>query len=473
MTKGNCKFSGSGGQYFTTVLIHLFVLSGITFGLYAPWAWVKIFRLKASHTTLNGKEVRFIGTGGQLLVLSLVQGILTLLTLGLYGPWAICKFFEWKAQNTLVGESPSQFNGTGGELFPFYLIHMVVLPILTLGIYCFYSLYRLYAWKEEHTRYGGEKSSFGAGFLDFFKVSIVGSILNSLTLNLFTPWSLSMLYKWQIQGLAVGEEHSVDHFPPVRTNMAAVAALVVIGLLPALSIGLFVKSQYDKFAAVGQMSKAIKMVSADSAGANSFRADVHSGSQNQHQRPAQKPAPGQVQKKPEIASPKPSTSTKVAETPSAQSTEKPEVLYNRACSKAAQGNFSEADKIYTQVITLDKKYTDAYYNRGLARMEMKQYDHAVSDFTSALELDPKFYEAYCNRANAHFRAGRSDSAIKDYEMAIRLKPDDGDLHFNRGVVLQSVGQMAAAEEDFKEAGRLGQKNAIAFLQSPSAAMPKK
>jgi len=252
-----------------------------------------------------------------------------------------------------------------------------------------------------------------------------------------------------------------------------VAALVVIGLLPALSIGLFVKSQYDKFAAAGQMGQAIKMVSADSAGANSFRADVHSGSQNQHQRPAQKSAPGQVQKKPEMASPKPSTSTKVAETRSAQSTEKPEVLYNRACSKAAQGNFAEADKIYTQVITLDKKYTDAYYNRGLARMEMKQYDHAVSDFTTALELDSKSYDAYCNRANAHFRAGRSDAAIKDYEMAIRLKPDDGDLHFNRGVALQSVGQMAAAEADFKEAGRLGQKHAIAFLQSPSAAMPKK
>jgi hypothetical protein len=33
--------------------------------------------------------------------------------------------------------------------------------------------------------------------------------------------------------------------------------------------------------------------------------------------------------------------------------------------------------------------------------------------------------------------------------------------------------MAAAEEDFKEACRLGQKNAIAFLQSPPEAMPKK
>ena len=473
MAKGNCRFNGSGGQYFMTVLIHLFVLSGITFGIYAPWAWVKIFRLKASHTTINGKEVRFIGTGGQLLVLSIVQGLLTLLTLGLYGPWAICKFFEWKAQNTLVGERPSQFNGTGGELFLFYLVHMLVLPILTLGIYCFYSLYRLYAWKEEHTRYGGEKSSFGAGFLDFFKVSIIASILNSLTLNLFAPWSLSMLYKWQIQGLAVGEEHSVEHFPPVRTNMAAVAALVVIGLLPLFSVGLFVKFQYDKFAAAAQTTKAIKTVSANSTGANSFRADVHSGSQNQHQRPSQKPAPAQVQKKPEIVLPQPNTSPKVTETSRAQSTEKPDVLYNRACSKAAQGNFGEAEKIYSQVIALDKKYMDAYYNRGLARMEMKQYDHAISDFTAALELDPKFHEAYCNRANAHFRAGGSDSAIKDYEMAIRLKPDDGDLHFNRGVVLKSVGQMAAAEEDFKEAGRLGQKNAIAFLQSPPEAMPKK
>jgi len=114
MASGNCKYTGNGGVLFSTVIIHLFILSTVTLGLYAPWAWVRIFRVKASHTTIQGKQVQFVGTGAQLLVLAIVQGLLTVLTLGFYGPWAICKFFEWKAANTLVGDTPSRFVGTGG-----------------------------------------------------------------------------------------------------------------------------------------------------------------------------------------------------------------------------------------------------------------------------------------------------------------------------------------------------------------------
>ena len=173
MARGNCNFSGNGGIFFSTVLIHLFILSAITLGLYLPWAWVRIFKLKASHTTIQEKGVQFVGTGGQLLVLGLVQGLITLITLGLYGPWAICKFFDWKARNTIVGGTPSRFKGTGGGLFPLYLVHLVILPVLTLGIYYVYGFYRLYAWKEEHTLYAGQKTSFGGGFLAFLKISII------------------------------------------------------------------------------------------------------------------------------------------------------------------------------------------------------------------------------------------------------------------------------------------------------------
>ena len=41
MAKGNCEFKGTGGQYFLPVFIHLGILTLITFGIYAPWAWVK------------------------------------------------------------------------------------------------------------------------------------------------------------------------------------------------------------------------------------------------------------------------------------------------------------------------------------------------------------------------------------------------------------------------------------------------
>jgi tetratricopeptide (TPR) repeat protein len=464
MARGNCNFTGNGGIFFSTVLIHLFILSAITLGLYLPWAWVRIFKLKASHTTIQEKGVQFVGTGGQLLVLGLVQGLITLITLGLYGPWAICKFFDWKARNTIVGGTPSRFKGTGGGLFPLCLVHLVILPVLTFGIYYVYGFYRLYAWKEEHTLYAGEKTSFSGRFRDFLKISVISWILNFMTMNLFTPWSLAMLFNWQIKGLAVGDEQSVEHFPPVRTNFAVAAAVLVIGLVPVALIGLFVKSQYDKIVAAAQMVRMVRVAPHPSAKKGTpFKASVPGES-----RPIQSMrAKIQVQKKIERAPSKVLTSPKATGEPSVHAGEDADAIYNRAWFVGSQGNLQEAENLYTQVIALNNKDADAYYNRGLIRMQTNQYDLSVKDFTTALELNSKFFEAYCNRGNAHYRAGRSDLAINDYGVALQLKPDDGDLYFNRGIVLLAMGRKQEATNDLKQAARMGQQDAAAYLRSPA------
>jgi uncharacterized membrane protein YjgN (DUF898 family)/Tfp pilus assembly protein PilF len=463
MAKGNCNFTGNGGIFFSTVLIHLFILSGITLGFYAPWAWVRIFKLKASHTNIEEKEVQFVGTGGQLLVLGLVQGLITLITLGLYGPWAICKFFDWKARNTIVGGAPSRFKGTGGGLFPLFLVHLVILPVLTFGIYYVYGIYRLYAWKEEHTLYAGEKTSFSGSFRDFLKISVISWILNFMTMNLFTPWSLAMLFNWQIKGLAVGDEQSVEHFPPVRTNFAVAAAVLVIGLIPVALIGLFVKSQYDKIAVAVQMARMVRVTPHPGAKrGTAIRVSVPAESraaQSMH-------AKVLVQKKIEGAPSRTLTSPKATEGPSTQAGEDADAIYNRAWFVGSQGNLQEAENLYTQVIALNNKDADAYYNRGLIRMQTNQYDLSIKDFTTALELNSKFYEAFCNRGNAHYKAGQSDLAINDYGMALQLKPDDGDLYFNRSIVLSAMGKKQEATNDLKQAARMGQKDAAAYLRSP-------
>jgi len=140
MPKGNCEFNGSGRDYLGLFVIHLFLLSTITLGIYSPWAWVRLFKLKASHILINGKEVIFNGTGSNFFIICLVNILLTIITFGIYSPWAICRISKWKARNTLVGGKPSDFVGTGGSLFVFYLVHLIILPMLTLGIYYFYGI---------------------------------------------------------------------------------------------------------------------------------------------------------------------------------------------------------------------------------------------------------------------------------------------------------------------------------------------
>ena len=156
MPKGNCEFKATGGQYFVTVIFHLGLFSLVSLGLYFPWALVRLFKLKASHTTIHGKKTTFSGSGGQAFVLLLFNGLLTLITLGLYGPWAFCRIFRWKADHTLVDGNPSRFSGTGGGLFVLYLVHLILLPMITFGFYYLVGMYRFHAWKEEHTLYGGK-----------------------------------------------------------------------------------------------------------------------------------------------------------------------------------------------------------------------------------------------------------------------------------------------------------------------------
>jgi tetratricopeptide (TPR) repeat protein len=449
MAEGNCEFNGSGGQYFLTVILHLFILTMLTCGIYAPWAWVKIFQLKASHTTMRGRQVVFTGTGGDLLILTIVQGLLIVVTLGFYTPWAICKFLGWKAENTLVGDRPSQFNGTGGSLFLFYMIHLLILPLITLGLYYLYGIYRFYAWKEENTLYGGEKTSFGGRFWDFLKISLITWILNGLTLSLFMPWALAMLYRWQVEGLAVGPDASVDHFEPAKTNLAFAAALVLIALAPILAFTFYAKNQYDKFTGMAQAAKMMQMH------AESPRTTIKLGPSV----PKHSPPPSQAFRKESVGK----VTIKSDGTASVQESRKPGSSFSRAWLHASKGDFQQAEREYTQAIERNPKDRDAYYNRGLVYVQLKEYDRACQDFEAALALDPKFIEAYCNRGNAHFQAGRPELAVKDYDQAIRLNPKDGDVYFNRGVALLSMGKEAQATEDFRKAAALGQKKAKAQL----------
>ena len=353
MAKSNCQFNGTGGQYFPTVLIHVLILGSITFGIYSPWAWVMVFRLRASHTLINGKPVTFTGTGGQLLVITLVQGLLTIITLGLYGPWAMCKFFSWKARHTVVDGKPSQFIGTGGSLFILYLIHLMILPVLTLGIYYFLGLYKLYAWEEENLRYGGEKTTFGAGFGGFLKISLIGWILTCITFCLFMPWALCMLFKWQTTGLAVGDGKDVEHFPPVKINPVIVIILLCIGLIPFFFLGKKVMEKYDKGAAImkSQSQPAFQTSTGKPVQTSRTVIPIH-----------------RVRKKTPLAEKMASGKDKKKEEPPA---------------------LDQPIKKLDDLIRTQNNNADAFYNRGVLYALKGDPEQAIIDYSKALEIQKK------------------------------------------------------------------------------------
>jgi len=477
MAKGNCEFKGAGGQYFVTVFIHLFILGSLTLGIYTPWALVRLWRLKASHCRMNDQTVTFAGNGGELLVLCVVQGLLTLVTFGLYGPWALCKILHWKCRHTLIQGKPSTFSGTGGAFFLFYLIHLMLLPLVTLGLYYLYGVYRFYAWKEEHTRYGGQKTSFGATFGGFIKVSLIGWILNSVTLGLFTPWSMAMLYHWQIEGLSVGDTAEVSHFPPVKTHVLALAAVVLAGLLFLTGIvylGVQMVTQYG-----GHVRTLTQLGGGQKKTVTRTRIKRPAA-----RRISPKTKPALKTLSPAVASiPKPSQSRAASKKKTLNAAEElvkldewirkdaenADAYYNRAWLFGEQGQLEKALDDYSMAIELNDRFADAYHNRGLIHVRLKKLDLALEDFSTAIKLDPSSADTYCNRGNVHFRLGMRDLGVNDYTQALKLNPNDADIYFNRGTALLASGQEPKAFADFKKAADLGHAKAKARLKKPGAA----
>ncbi|MEA2040893.1 MAG: DUF898 family protein [Thermodesulfobacteriota bacterium] len=472
MPKGNCEFRGTGGQYFVTVFIHLFLISILSFGIYSAWAWVRLLRLKASHTVICGKQVSFTGTGGQLFGLVLLFGLLTLVTFGIYGPWAMCRLFNWRARNTLVEGKPSQFVGTGGSLFLFCLIHLMLLPMLTFGIYSFYGAYRLHAWKEEHTRYGGEKTSFGAGFVGFLKVLLITWILNTVTLCLISPWTMCMSYRWETDGLAVGDAEHIKHFPAVRTSPLTVIIIIIIGLILIMSLGLYIKNQFkahyamvDRFTQDMKQSHVLTLPVKKPAipvVSEAVKKTVRTEPTQQEVAVSTPQPPG---KKPEQKTPDYSQDIKGLDALLKKDPGNADALYNRAWYYALKGDLEQAVRDYTQAIKINDSCGDAYYNRGILYVRMKKWPLAVNDFDRAIKLDPVAVDAYCNRGNANYQLGKDSLAIRDYTTALKLKPGDADLYYNRGIAFLSGGQESSAAEDFKKAAGLGQQKAKRYLKS--------
>jgi len=77
---------------------------------------------------------------------------------------------------------------------------------------------------------------------------------------------------------------------------------------------------------------------------------------------------------------------------------------------------------YTEAITLDPKYADAYDGRGFSNYGKGDYDRAITDYDQAITLSPKYAFAYFDRALAYLYAGSLPKALADLDRSSELDP---------------------------------------------------
>ena len=91
-------------------------------------------------------------TGGLLGMIGtyIIIALLTCFTLGLALPWAICIWQNWVANHTIIDGKQMVFDGTGGQLFGNY-IKWWLLCIVTLSIYSWWLPIKFRQWTTLHT----------------------------------------------------------------------------------------------------------------------------------------------------------------------------------------------------------------------------------------------------------------------------------------------------------------------------------
>ena len=80
------------------------LISMFSFGIAFPWAICMIFRWRIDHTIINGKRLKFNGTGGSLFITWLKWMFFIIITLGIYSLWIVISLEKWKVKNTTFAE---------------------------------------------------------------------------------------------------------------------------------------------------------------------------------------------------------------------------------------------------------------------------------------------------------------------------------------------------------------------------------
>lgn len=98
------------------------------------------------------QESKFTGGLLGLIGINILAGLLMTITLGLGVPWAVCMREKWIAEHTIINGHQLKFDGTGGQLFGQY-IKWWLLTFITLGIYSFWLGIKMKQWTVKHTHF--------------------------------------------------------------------------------------------------------------------------------------------------------------------------------------------------------------------------------------------------------------------------------------------------------------------------------
>jgi tetratricopeptide (TPR) repeat protein len=125
--------------------------------------------------------------------------------------------------------------------------------------------------------------------------------------------------------------------------------------------------------------------------------------------------------------------------------------------------YTEAIRLFNQIIYYKPDHADSYFYRGLAKYQLSDYSGAERDFTRAIELKSYKTEAMYYRAVVNIEKGNKVEALKDLIEAIEQDDRHPEYFLTRGWLHAEFGDTVGAISDYQTAIKLDEYMDNAYL----------
>ena len=126
----------------------------------------------------------------------------------------------------------------------------------------------------------------------------------------------------------------------------------------------------------------------------------------------------------------------------------------QGASPATAGSASSATPTADPTLTANARVAEVKHAMGLQLLDQQKHLEAISSFTEAISLNPRFAEAYLDRCRAYVRVPLRDRAIEDCNRAIELRAAYPEAYLWRGHAKNLGSASEETSDDFTEAIRL-------------------
>ncbi len=255
----NLKFWGEGTKYFGIAFVN-FLLTVLTFGLYYPWAKARTRRYLWNETEAGDSRFVFHGTGkemfkgfvigygiivglylmliltidsamGLLFVLLFYFALIALMPFAIFGGW------KYRVTRTSWRGIYGRFDG---ELKPFLKMYAkgIFFTIITFGIYGSWFQVNIRKYLFEHTSLGNIRLGFKGDGGNLLGITYLGLFATYLSLGLFFPQFVKMLFNFNINNTTIEQEGNVRFLNSTMTSGQSYKVLMVNFLLLVVTLGL-------------------------------------------------------------------------------------------------------------------------------------------------------------------------------------------------------------------------------------------